>query len=247
MGKSNTPQKGPIDFELAYGSNMHNLSTEYDKEAHYQWQSAQLANHLLIGDQGPTLNTLEVDVIALTGLKFLNKGEVIAGSYVISQVHSMHGGTAYDYEDIDIYFHSKEDAQEFAKLNGWWVKDFIYDKPKEEGKSVCAYAEVNGIKYNLIWGISFKNASELISKFDIRVCSMAFDPSCSKFLLLEGAFSDAVWHRAVFNPVPRNVSMRRLIKYVKKGYEFDNYQRLFFSELVRSDIYSAELELVTGY
>lgn len=47
------------------------------------------------------------------------------------------------------------------------------------------------------------------------------------------------------NPVPRGVSVRRFTKYIKKGFEADKYQNLFFVELLRSDIYSAELELMT--
>lgn len=39
----------------------------------------------------------------------------------------------------------------------------------------------------------------------------------------------------------------RLVKYIEKGFKIDKNQRLFFAELVRSNLYSPELEAITAY
>jgi hypothetical protein len=153
---------------------------------------------------------------------------------------------AADYDDIDIYFKNKEDAQKFINMNqslrdikSGNISGIDYSNP------MCIYTHTGKEKINLIYGVEYDKPGDLISRFDIRACSMAIDPNSDTLYVVKGAMEDATNRRIVFNPVPRGVTVRRLTKYIKKGFTIDGHQSLFFAELVRSDIYSPELELMT--
>lgn len=111
---------------------------------------------------------------------------------------------------------------------------------------ICTYARLNRMKVNLIYGIEYASPEDLISSFDIRACSMAIDPATKILYVVSGSLEDLFNKTLVFNPVPRSASVARLIKYVGKGLEPSPYQRLFFAELIKSGIYSADIELKTG-
>ena len=101
------------------------------------------------------------------------------------------------------------------------------------------------MKINLIYGVHYTSAGYLISRFDIRACSMAIDPNQKQLYVVRGAVEDATMKRLNFNPIPRATTIKRFTKYIKRGFEADKYQNLFFVELLRSPIYSPELEILT--
>lgn len=208
----------------------------------YKQQCNTLSSALLISDYKPFIKIdshAKINNTAWT-IWWPNKGEVIAGSYVTSEVAKAYA-SIIDYEDIDIYFKSQNDAKEFASKNGMHLALFL------PTQTVCTSFTYSGFKFNLIWGINFDSTEDLISRFDIRACSMAVDPSALTLHYVDGSIYDAVHKQIVFNHVPRAVTVRRLTKYIEKDFSIDKYQRLFFAELIRSNLYSQELELTTGY
>lgn len=209
-------------------------------DALYQVQASHLASAILIQDYDPGVQVDEYIVNFTDKLVWPGRGELLSGSFVSrSVIEAVVGAAGFTAEDVDIYFHTKQDAQDFLWLNAM-TQYFNMENP------ICGYGTFDNIKYNLIWGIEYKDPQHLISRFDIRACAMAIDPTNRKLYMVRGALDDCNNKMIVFNPVPRGVSVRRLIKYVEKGFEIDPHQRLFFAELVRSDLYSTELELITA-
>lgn len=246
QGTNNPKKMGKHDhfWKMKPELKVHKWVFNYDgkvDEDLYKLQTSHLSNALLIDDYDPMLDVDTYSITFQDKLKWPNKGELISGSFIArAMTEAVYGACNFHAEDVDIYFHTKEDAKEFVELNGMWGFDF--DNP------VCAYGNGNGdgIAYNLIWGIEYRDPANLVSRFDIRACAIAVDPNTMLVHAVRGAVDDASCNKIVFNPVPRGVSIRRLVKYVEKGFQIDPHQRLFFSELVRSNLYSTELELITG-
>lgn len=212
-----------------------------DDVAMHKMQLEKLSNYLILKDKNANLVIDEHEVTGVTRLSWINRGELVSGSFIANEVSKFFNGMGFEFEDIDIYFHSKDDAEKFCRVNGIYNADF------SDKKQMCTSFYHLGDKLNLIWGVSYANARDLISEFDIRACSMAYDPNNSKVYAVSGAIDDAKSKSIVYNPIPRAVSIRRLLKYTQKGFSMSKYQRLFFAELIRTDIYSSELELTTGY
>lgn len=209
-------------------------------EEYHKWQLDHLANALLIEDYNPNVDVDVYKWATKTHYIWPNKGELISGSFMSKTVATafIKHPVAFEAADVDIYFKKKEDAQEFVRINN--ISGFDFSSP------VCSYGHDLSIKLNLIYGVEYASPANLISRFDIRACSMALDPSNNLLYIVRGAINDCSSREIVFNPVPRGCSVRRLVKYVEKGFSIDDkYQRLFFAELIRSPIYSTELELVT--
>ncbi len=211
------------------------------EEELFKEQTNHLSSALLIQDYDPqlTVDKYNLNVGNLT-LKWPNKGELISGSFMARTfVRAVYGHANFDTEDVDIYFKTKADAEEFLNINLM----FGFDMESE----VCGYGSHDNVQYNLIWGIEYTSPENLVSRFDIRACAVAYCPTTKELWAVRGALDDANAKNIVFNPVPRGVSVRRLVKYVEKGFQIDPHQRLFFAELIRSDLYSTTLELITGY
>lgn len=206
----------------------------------YKQQASHLSNALLMDDYDPQVEVDTHKFFTYCSLKF-PVGSLISGSFLMKKVADMISvSKPFDAEDIDIYFKCKQDAIDFALKNNMTFINF--------DSSVCAYGKYYSDKVNLIYGIPYKNGADLISKFDIRACAMACDPNADEIYIVKDAIRDLVNSEICFNPVPRSVSLRRFAKYIKKGFHCDDpHQRLFFAELIRSNIYSTELELITGY
>lgn len=205
----------------------------------YDYQINHLANALLVEDYDANVVIDSCPIQLKTAFKF-PKDSLISGSFVMHHVTKQLCGIDHKYDDIDIYFKTKEDAQEFLKLNmisGHY--SFNFENP------MCAYGHVGPNKLNLIYGVEYKDVGNLIGRFDIRACSMAIDPNTNMLHVVEGSLEDASRRIITFNPVPRGVSVRRFTKYIQKGFTPDKHQNVFFVELLRSDIYSQELELMT--
>jgi hypothetical protein len=203
----------------------------------YNKQLDSLASALIVSDYDPNIQVDECNINTATNIKF-PQGALLSGSFVMHYVASHLGGVNLKYDDVDIYFHSKEHAEEFLKLN------YMYGFSNAENP-MCRYGTSDGIKYNLIYGVEFTTPKSLISRFDIRACSMAIDPNANILYLVNGAAQDATRKNLVFNPVPRAVSMRRVEKYIQKGFSMEKHQRVFLVELLKTHLYSIDLELMT--
>lgn len=203
-------------------------------------QLSHLGSALLVDDYNPHV---EVDTAQITGTSnfIFPKDALISGSFVMHHVSKLLCGANISYDDIDIYFKCKADAEAFANTN---IKNstfggFDFSNP------MCAYGHTGKDKINLIYGVEYNSPAHLISRFDIRACSMAIDPNSNTLHVVRGAARDATTRDIVFNPVPRSVTVRRLVKYLKKDFEIKKHQSIFFAELLRSPFYSPELELMT--
>lgn len=207
----------------------------------YDYQIGHLASALLIDDYDPGVEIDSCSMSSCLSNFVFPKDALISGSFVMHWVAKNVGSQDIQFDDIDIYFKKKEDAQEFLKVNkvdNEWHFDFQ--------NPMCAYGQIGSAKYNLIYGVEYESAANLISRFDIRACSMAIDPNKKTLYVVRGSIEDATRQQISFNPVPRGVSVRRLAKYLKKGFNLlDSHQSVFFRELLCSDIYSPELELMT--
>lgn len=228
-------------------------------EEYYKWQCDILANSILLGDNAHTTQILKATVPVtdkvmnkyweVFNFKWLNKGEVLAGSFVMF----VQSPNSPEPQDVDIYFKQKEDCFEFAKLNNLIFG--LTTKKTQENTMCLYYTSKTGISVNLIFGVEYADASDLISKFDIRACSMAitkfgvnmFGNQEVEITNVAGSFYDTSKKELVFNPSPRGVSLARLIKYVNKGFSVPTYQRLFFAELIRSEKYNVDVEKFTKY
>jgi hypothetical protein len=198
---------------------------------------ADIANKIVLGDESNycTFETYSINVD--THIKWINKGEVVAGSTMSKLFND-----DIVNQDIDIYFHSLEDAKEFASVN------CIFHKNAEGvSGSFCQMVYLSLTKINLIWGIPYDSPKDLISRFDIRACSVSLDPNTGTIYAIHGATQDCIAKQIVFNTNPRSVSVARLLKYVSKGFSIDKYQRVIFAELIKLGRHSNELELITGY
>lgn len=231
-----------MDFctgDLKFYIPLQGASLKKDKEL-YDEQVNHLGSALLINDYDPNINVDQSTINKTIPFAF-PKDALISGSFVMHHVGKCIGGVNLSYDDVDIYFKTKVDAQQFLTMNN--ISGFVYGFHFDS--AMCSYGKIRGIKFNLIYGVEYDSPAHLISRFDIRACSMAIDPNALTLHAVRGAIEDATERRITFNPIPRGVSVRRLTKYIKKGFTIDGYQSLFFVELVRSHLYSAELELMT--
>jgi hypothetical protein len=220
----------------------HGFTESFDPQLLYQRQLDDLANRELLLDK-PTYNFHKA--IHFTQhkhdiLTFIGRGEVIAGSTMCRLIN-----TDIEAKDVDVYFHNEEDVLTFIEVN----KSELEKYSKAHG---CGYAyfKRKGLKYNLIWGIPYENAEDLISGFDIRACAIAYEPlgqKMGRFMAIEGALADCISKRIVYQTTARAISINRLLKYIKKGFNIDKYQRCILAELIKSGHHSPEIEINTGY
>jgi hypothetical protein len=225
-------QAPPIFFMQLHGGTLKKGKDLFD------YQVSHLANALIIDDYDAKIEIDTCSISAATPFKF-PENALISGSFVMHHVSQHIGHIHHAFDDIDVYFKNKDDAIVFLMLNGVHPGTFNFDSP------MCAYGYIEGNKMNLIYGVEYDDPGHLISRFDIRACSMAIDPNTMTLYVVKGAIEDATQKNITFNPVPRGVSVRRLTKYIKKGFSIDGHQSVYFVELCRSDIYSQELELMT--
>lgn len=211
----------------------------------YKKQMDDITNNLLLEDNGDVLIHEGVGGAKLS-IKGMNMGEVIAGSALTHCVNS-----AIDAQDVDIYFHSKEDALKWSTYHHTRVfidkSAYPRNPPEITDSEFCANTEMYGIRFNLIWGLTYTDAKSLIAGFDIRACAIAYDPNTDKAYHVHGALQDCFNKHIIFQTNARVVSVARLIKYINKGLTIDKYQRSIFAELIKSGKHDRLLELITGY
>lgn len=200
-------------------------------------QISHLGSALLVDDYDANVTIDTCQLTSRSRFKF-PQGALLSGSYVMHVVANSIGHVEWKYDDCDIYFKTKEDAKQFVTDNAMHGIH-ITDSP------VCAYGYHEGMKFNLIYGVEYTSIANLIGRFDIRACSMAIDPNTMELHVVRGAVEDATRKQLVFNSVPRGCSMRRYAKYITKGFHADSHQNLFFVELLKTEIYKPELELLT--
>ena len=186
----------------------------------------------------------EINVIS--GVKPINNviwgNEIVAGSAVSRFIN--HRIVA---DDIDVYFKSIEDAKQWCK-NNKLTQQIQWQLASNPGHLTrCAWVTKDSCKYNLIWGVEYKDIDDLISGFDMRVCAMAINMATEEMHMVSGAIQDAYTKRIVWQPSAKALSVHRLFKYAKKGFEIDKYQRLMFVDLIQGGKYNVDLELNTGY
>lgn len=205
-----------------------------------EWQKDKLASSIIIEDFDAAVEVQMSSINSFPKLSF-PPGALLSGSFVMSIVAKAVGHIDLKYDDIDVYFKNKGDAESFVKANAAELGLFDFGN-----NPMCAYGHYGAHKMNLIYGVEYDSPQHLISRFDIRACSMAIDANLGVLYVVRGSIEDATRKIIAFNPVPRGVSVRRLVKYVNKGFTLDSHQGVFFVELCRSDLYSAELELMTN-
>ena len=206
----------------------------------YEENIGHLASAILVNDYDPNVTVHVADATFTLPFTYPD-GALISGSFIMAAAVKNYGGPQLDYDDIDIYFKNKDDAKLFLTQNK--LPDISFDGVR------CAYLKWDSHKINLIYGVEYSSPENLITRFDVRAVSMALDPNSKKIYAVQGSLRDAANKTLCFNPVPRNVSLRRYEKYIKKGFSVkDPYQNMFFAELLKSDIYNPEIELLTkGY
>ena len=214
----------------------------HEPEELYKKQLDALAERELLGAHYPleftSISNVDVGIDAeLTGK------EIIAGSSV-----AWFFNDNLKANDIDVYFKSMEEAKNFASKNkvGLQVR-WNLAKQDPNALRTCAWVTIKNIKYNLIWGIKYKDMEELLSGFDIRACAVGYDIKNKKVHAVRGAIADIVNRRIVWQTSMRGTSLSRLIKYQNKGYSIDKYQLAILGEILRSDRYSPDKELVSHY
>jgi hypothetical protein len=207
-------------------------------EDRYNWQMDWRANNLLIGDTDAVL-TIRINghskPVLESDFTWINRGELIAGSFMSRLIVCQE----IPYGDVDIYFKSKDDADKFR-----WANPKL--RLTHQGEVTTQLMD-DKIVINLVHGVNYSSPEDLISRFDIRACSIALDPNTNITYSVKGAAGDCSMKRIVFNPNPHNTTIARLVKYVERGFSIDPYQRLFFAELIRSDLFNPKLEISTGY
>ena len=233
---------GEIDFSNPGLSKMaiSGAFPQYSEEATFNQQVDDIAESVLLDTFiQVNFNTLD-PVRSKPDVKWM-MDELVAGS-AVSQLFN----SSIPTEDVDVYFKSIDDAMLFAKLNKV-DQQVKWNLAKQKDQlNVCAWVTLNNRKYNLIWGIKYNNVKELISRFDIRACAMAYDPCWDKIIMVQDALQDAMEQRIVWQTTTRHMSVHRLIKYSKKGFKIDPYQRVMFAELLKTK-HNTDLELATGY
>lgn len=209
------------------------MTTPIKGEELFKKQMNEIHDYVLLkGCSSPEFYNHKTNAVA--DIKWIGRGEVVAGSYLSRVINQ-----TIQAADVDIYFHSKVDAEAFRILNN-------LASTMDDAK-FCQMAHHRGIKLNLIWGIQYDNVRDLIGRFDIRACAIAYDPAASEITYVYGAIPDCQDKRITYQTDPRVVSIHRLLKYIGKGFTIDEYQRAILAELIKTDRHSQELELITGY
>lgn len=216
----------------------------YDKYKHYEYQLNEIQDMILL-DQVSLPNFIDSTnfmnscpefgrLVWLTSGLSTMSGEIVAGSFMSSKFNEN-----IKPNDLDIYFHSMEHANLWCKINGIRVPEYVFD--------LCGRVHHHqGIQYNLIIGIPFSNAKDLIAGFDIRACAIAWDPLEDRAIAVEGAIQDCRDKRLVFQTGARSVTVRRLVKYLEKGFEIDHHQKAIFVELLKLRS-NRDQEMLGGY
>lgn len=209
--------KGDIDIH----------EVEYSSHEHYQAQMDDIQDAILLGSAPKNFSFISItekeegfpkmDVLDL--LKFVG-GEIISGSYMCNTYND-----SIVAKDIDIYFKDEDHIKRWCEANSLTVPPTSY--------KLCSYLTFENREINLIYGVPFVNVVDLISGFDIRACTVSYNVDDKTVYAARQAIQDCYSKRIVFQTTCRNVTVRRLVKYLYKGMTLDLYQMAIFNELIR--------------
>jgi hypothetical protein len=148
--------------------------------------------------------------------------------------HAQQGADVIRYSDIDIYIlgdNAKEVHDEFVKNNV--TQEQMQHVSSIASTFVLRTSNIHGYTYNLIHGVKAYTAQDVISHFDFRCCSVAYDIQQEKLIHIGGALGDIMSKNLFINASAAAPSVGRLFKYIStKGFTCDAQQFNIFTELL---------------
>ena len=146
---------------------------------------------------------------------YVPDGTFIAGGCILSVL------TGQPVADIDMYFVSRESVAEFIQSNSNVYLHSVTDKSISLSLQTSKYGTK---EFQLIYFDSYKNADEIFSDFDFSVCMCAYSFDDNRFYFHDDFWKDVAAKKLKFNnrtkfPI---ISMLRVNKYQKKGYDISN-------------------------
>lgn len=142
-------------------------------------------------------------------------GTFIAGGCILSVL------TEQPVADIDMYFSNREAVAEFIQSNSNVFLHSVTDKSISLSLQTSKYGTK---EFQLIYFDSYQNADEIFSDFDFSVCMCAYSFDDKQFYFHEDFWKDVAAKKLKFNSGTKFpiISMLRVNKYQKKGYDISN-------------------------
>ena len=136
-----------------------------------------------------------------------NNRAIIAGGSIISIINNQ------VINDIDIYFHNKEDFENTVRyfVHGNYIPLYVSNNAVTAGNKQFIYCKF------------CDNIENLLNTFDIYACMGAYDVATDTFYFHSNFFFDNMNKRIVLNnyiSLP-STTLFRVIKYINKGYKID--------------------------
>ena len=146
---------------------------------------------------------------------YVPDGTFIAGGCILSIM------TGQPVNDVDMYFSSREAVAEFIQTNDNVYLHSVTDKSISLSLQTSKYGTK---EFQLIYFDSYKNADEIFSDFDFTVCMCAYSFDDKQFYFHDDFWKDVAAKKLKFNSGTKFpiISMLRVNKYQKKGYEISN-------------------------
>lgn len=146
---------------------------------------------------------------------YVPDGTFIAGGCILSIM------TGQPVVDIDMYFSSREAVAEFIQTNDNVYLHSVTDKSISLSLQTSKYGTK---EFQLIYFDSYKNADEIFSDFDFSICCCAYSFDDKQFYFHDDFWKDVAANKLKFNSGTKFpiISMLRVNKYQKKGYEISN-------------------------
>ena len=142
-------------------------------------------------------------------------GTFIAGGCILSVL------TGQPVNDVDMYFSSRENVAEFIQSNYNVYLHSVTDKSISLSLQTSKYGTK---EFQLIYFDNYKSADEVFSDFDFSVCMCAYSFDYKQFYFHDDFWKDVAAKKLKFNSGTKFpiISMLRVNKYQKKGYDISN-------------------------
>lgn len=153
------------------------------------------------------------------------KNVILAGGFLTSIF-----GNNDDFNDVDLFFKTEKDA------NAFFSKTLFKKNPviKTQNAETFQYHDkvVQVIKRPDLNG----SAKEILSRFDFTINQVAYDFATRKFYMGKEFFIDLAAKRLTYNVHAKNPisSLKRIVKYVKRGYSIDTQEILKLAIAVKN-------------
>jgi len=146
---------------------------------------------------------------------YVPDGTFIAGGCILSIM------TGQPVNDVDMYFSSRESVAEFIQSNDNVYLHSVTDKSISLSLQTSKYGTK---EFQLIYFDNYKSADEIFSDFDFSVCMCAYSFDDKQFYFHDDFWKDVAAKKLKFNSGTKFpiISMLRVNKYQKKGYEISN-------------------------